>query len=325
MKAFQYDNPKDGLQLRDMPIPEPGPSHVQLQVKAVGMCHSDCHIVKGEKDDWLTRKPTTLGHEVAGVITKVGSDVTEYCPGDRVTVSLVGYPIEERNWPECIGIGYDGGYAEYAVAPVRRLLRIPDSVSFAQAAVATDALATSYHAVVVEAGAKPGVVIGVIGLGGLGLSGLTFGILKGATVYGFDVVEAKLKDARDLGARACFLSLDEAKDVAFDVIVDFAGTGSTTQAAIQAVKGGGRVVVVGLGTEMISVPSSALVLHTKTLVGSVGASAEDLNNVFKLLQEGRLSPLLIEVPFTDIPASINSLAKGGVNGRLWADPSKVSR
>ncbi|RYC78407.1 hypothetical protein BFJ63_vAg18718 [Fusarium oxysporum f. sp. narcissi] len=325
MKAFQYDNPKDGLQLRDVPVPEPGPGHVQLQVKAAGMCHSDCHIVKGDKDDWLTKKPTTLGHEVAGVITKVGSDVKDYRPGDRVTVSLVGYPIEERNWTECIGIGYDGGYAEYAVAPVRRLVRIPDNVSFAQAAVATDALATSYHAVVVEADAKPGLVVGVIGLGGLGLSGLTFGILKGATVYGFDVVEAKLNDARALGAHACFLNLDDAKDVAFDVIVDFAGTGSTTQAAIQAVKSGGKVVVVGLGAELIPVPSSALVLHTRMLVGSVGASAEDLTEVFKFLQDGRLSPLLVEVPFTNIPASIDLLAKGGVNGRLWADPSKLSR
>jgi propanol-preferring alcohol dehydrogenase len=163
------------------------------------MCHSDCHIIKGLGEEWLTKKPTTLGHEVAGVTTKLGPAVTDYNLGDRVVVSLIGYPIQERTWSICIGIGFDGGYAEYAVVPVSHLVRISEGVSFEQAAVATDALATSYHAVMVEADAKPGTVLGVVGLGGLGLSGLALGVISGVSVYGFDIVEAKLRKRRRSG------------------------------------------------------------------------------------------------------------------------------
>jgi propanol-preferring alcohol dehydrogenase len=154
MKAFRYYNPEQGLELQNIPVSEPLSGHVQLQVKAAGMRHCDCHIIKGHGKEWLTKKPTTLGHEVAGVITKLGLAVTDYNLGDRVTVSLIGYPIQERRWSTCIGIGFDGGYAEYVVVPVSRLVRIPEGVSFEQAAVATDALATSYHAVIVEADAN---------------------------------------------------------------------------------------------------------------------------------------------------------------------------
>ncbi|KAF2995067.1 hypothetical protein E8E13_002448 [Curvularia kusanoi] len=322
MKAFQYDNPETGLCLRDIPIPEPGPGHVQLQVKAAGMCHSDCNIIEGRGEEWLSKKPTTLGHEVAGVITKLGPDVTGYYIGDRITVSLPGYPIEDRGWPDCIGIGHDGGYAEFAVTPVSRLVRIPDNVSFEQAAVATDALATSYHAIMVTAGAKPGMTLGVIGLGGLGLSGLTFGVISGATVYGFDIVQAKFKEAKEVGAHACFQSLDEASDVTFDVIVDFAGVGSTTRSALQAIREGGKVVVIGLGAENISVPVSDLVLHSKSLEGSVGSSVEDLERVLELLQERRIKPLLAEFPFEETSERLSALGRGGVVGRLWTDPSK---
>ncbi|KAH7120229.1 chaperonin 10-like protein [Dactylonectria estremocensis] len=322
MHAFQYLNSQTGLEPRDIPVPEPGNGQVQLEVKAAGMCHSDCHIVSGTSDAWLIKKPITLGHEVAGIITKVGPGVTGFSSGDRVAVSQVCHPVEERDWSLGIGLGFDGGYAQYAVAPVRRLMHIPNGVSFAQAAVATDALATSYHAVVAEAGAKPGITVGVIGLGGLGMSGLTFGVLQGAIVYGIDIVEDKFEEAKQLGAHGCFKSIDEAEGVSFDAIVDFAGTGSSTQGALSAVKQGGKVVVVGLASKTVTVPTDVLVLRTVALVGSLGASVEDLAEVLKLLQERRIDPLLVEVPFSEIPASIGALAKGGVKGRLWADPSK---
>ncbi|EEU39036.1 uncharacterized protein NECHADRAFT_81639 [Fusarium vanettenii 77-13-4] len=323
MKAFQYENSQKGLELRDIPKSEPGNGRVQLQVKAAGMCHSDCHIVSGSSDAWLTKKPITLGHEVAGIITEIGPGVTGFNLGDRVAVSQVCHPVEERDWSLGIGLGFDGGYAQYAVAPARRLMHIPGGVTFAQAAVATDALSTSYHAVVAEAAAKPGMIIGVVGLGGLGMSGLAFGALQGAAMYGFDIDKDKFEEATRLGASGCFESLDLASDVAFDAIVDFAGTGNTTQNALKAVKEGGKVVLVGLAAKKVEVPTELLVLRTVTLVGSLGASVDDLAQVLKLLKEGLIDPMLVEVPFSEIPASIDALAKGGVKGRRWVDPSKV--
>lgn len=323
MKVFQYENSQKGLELRDIPKPEARNGQAQLQVKAAGMCHSDCHIVSGSSDAWLTKKPITLGHEVAGIITEIGPGVTGFNLGDRVAVSQVCHPVEERDWSLGIGLGFDGGYAQYAVAPTRRLMHIPEGVTFAQAAVATDALSTSYHAVVAEAGAKPGMAIGVVGLGGLGMSGLAFGALQGAVMYGFDIDQDKFEEATRLGASGCFESLDLASGVVLDAIVDFAGTGNTTQNALKSVKEGGKVVLVGLAAKTVEVPTELLVLRTVTLVGSLGASVDDLAQVLKLLKEGLIDPMLVEVPFSEIPASIDALAKGGVKGRRWADPSKV--
>jgi len=142
MKAFQYEKAETGLQLCDLPIPEPGPEDVQIQVKAAGMCHSDCHILTGRNDHWFKKLPITFGHEVAGTITQLGLLASgEFQVGDRVAVYQICNPVEERNWDLSIGLGFDGGYAEYAVAPTKRVIKIPDNVSFAQAAVAMDALA----------------------------------------------------------------------------------------------------------------------------------------------------------------------------------------
>ncbi|KAJ3549819.1 hypothetical protein NM208_g312 [Fusarium decemcellulare] len=321
MKAFQYHNSLGGLKLRDIPVPEPGRGEVQLEVRAAGMCHSDCHFLSGKGDALLPDRPITLGHEVSGIITKLGDGVTDFSVGDRVTVAQICYPIEDRHWALGIGLGFDGGYARYAVTPTNRLKHIPDGVSFAQAAVATDALATSYHAVVTETGAKPGMAIGIIGLGGLGMSGLRFGVLKGATVYGIDIVEDKFDEAKKNGAKGCFKSVTETKDLQLDAIVDFVGTGSSTEEALTSVKAGGKVVLVGLASDKVTVSTHAFILDTVTLAGSLGSSLDDLVEVLKLLKEGLIDPLLVEVPFSEIPASIDALSKRGVMGRLWANPS----
>ncbi|OHE90440.1 alcohol dehydrogenase GroES-like domain-containing protein [Colletotrichum orchidophilum] len=321
MQAFQFEEPDGGLHLRNVPIPQPGPGQVQLRVKAAGLCHSDCHILKGK--DVVIQTPITLGHEVSGIITTLGPDVKGFSPGDRVSVGLFSYPIEVRDWTAAIGLSYDGGYAEYALAPVSRLVRIPDVVSFPQAAVATDAMATSYHAVVIEAAARPGMTIGIIGIGGLGMSGLGFAALKGANVYGIDIAESKFKEAKRLGARGCFKSLDDATEVEFDIFVDFAGTGETTKEAIETVREGGKVVVVGLANAEIMVPSYALVGRSVKLVGSIGASENDLRDVFELLANKSIEPELNEIPFAEIPAGLDALDRGEARGRLWADPSKI--
>ncbi|KAL2880308.1 hypothetical protein SGCOL_004357 [Colletotrichum sp. CLE4] len=222
-----------------------------------------------------------------------------------------------------IGLGFDGGYGEYVLAPAARLVHIPYGLPFSQAAVATDAMATSYHAVVIEAAAKPGMTIGVIGIGGLGMSGLGFGVLKGAKVYGIDISESKFKEAKRLGASGCFKSLDDATDIEFDAIVDFAGTGETTKQAIEKVNEGGRVVVVGLAASKITIPSYALIGRSVSLIGSFGASEKDLRDVFELLANKSIEPELKEIPFEEIPAGLDALDRGETQGRLWSDPSKA--
>ncbi|KAM0330553.1 hypothetical protein ACHAQA_003500 [Verticillium albo-atrum] len=326
MKAFHYENPEDGLVLKDLPIPEPLESQVQLRIMAAGICHSDCHIVEGKGDGWLGKKPMILGHEVAGVVTKTGAGVTHVQAGDRVAVVITCHPAEERLDGEAIGLGYDGGYAQFAVAPANRVLKIADNISFAHAAVTTDALSTSYHAIVREAGAAPGITIGIVGMGGLGMAGLRFAALKGATVYGVDVAESKFQEAIEQGATACFKSLTDAKHIKFDVIVDFFGASATTSAAIEAVKIGGKVVGVGLQSPTVAIETggaNGYIFKAVTLVGSLGSSSQDVQEVLELLGRKEIDPLLVEVPFEDIPQTIELLGKGNAAGRYWTDPSKA--
>ena len=325
MKAFQYDNAADGLLLKELPVPEPGVDEVLIRVRAAGMCHSDCHTLTGVNDNWLLKRPITLGHEVAGEIIKKGSDDLPYRIGERVAVYLIGQPIETLDWTLGLGIGLDGGYAEFAVVPKSRVKPIPDNVSFAQAAVAMDALATSYHAVVPCAGVKQGMVVGIIGLGGLGMSGLTFSVLQGAKVYGFDIDTSKFSEAMTFGATECFKSVEEAKGVTFDVIVDFVGADATVDAACSWIRPGGTVVIVGTASTKVAISTEKLMSKGFTLRGSLGASKETCDLVVELLQQGSVSPKLIEVPFHDIPATLNILETQTKNeGRYWADPSKLS-
>ncbi|EXA44053.1 hypothetical protein FOVG_05558 [Fusarium oxysporum f. sp. pisi HDV247] len=328
MKAFSYENPTDSLQLKDLPVPEPDDDSVLIEVKAAGICHSDCHIVSGHGDDYIAKKPIVLGHEVAGMIKNLGRNVSGFQIGDAVTLALLMHPVSERVSGAYVGLSFDGGYGQYVVAPQKILVKIPERISFAQAAVATDALATSYHAVVREGSARPGLTVGVVGLGGLGLHGLQFACLKGSTVYGFDVNEAKFDQAKSYGAKDCFTSLDDATntDIAFDVIVDFVGHSTTTSTAIKAVKPGGKVVTVGLASSDVTIPSntgSGYILKGVTIVGSIGASMQDLKDVLTLLAEDAIKPELTEVAFEEIPETIKRLAEGTVTGRVWMDPSKA--
>ncbi|KAF5979490.1 alcohol dehydrogenase like domain-containing protein [Fusarium coicis] len=328
MKAFSYENADDGLQLKDLPIPEPDDESVLIEVKAAGICHSDCHIVSGHGDDYVDKRPIVLGHEVIGLIKKLGRNVSGFQIGDAVTLAFLMHPVSERTNGAYVGLSFDGGYGQYVVAPQKVLVKIPDGISFAQAAVATDALASSYHAVVGEGGARTGLTIGIVGLGGLGMHGLQFACLKGSTVYGFDLNENKFVQAKGYGAKDCFTSIEDATNagVAFDVIVDCVGHSTTTSAAIKAVNPGGKVITVGLASPDVTIPSSGgegYILKGVTIVGSISASMQDLKDVLRLLAEGAVEPELTEVAFEEIPETLKQLAEGTVTGRVWTDPSKA--
>ncbi|KAF0320019.1 putative alcohol dehydrogenase [Colletotrichum asianum] len=171
-------------------------------------------------------------------------------------------------------------------------------------------MATAYHAVVVEANVRPGMTVCIIGIGGLGMSGLVFAVLLGADVYAVDVVPTKLKEAVRLGAHECFENLDEARVVDFDVIIDFAGTGQTTSMAVEKTRKGGKVVVVGLAASSITVSVTALVTRSISIIGSFGASQDDLRAVFKLLADGKVPLELCEIDFADVPAGLDALNDG---------------
>ncbi|KAH6662477.1 putative oxidoreductase [Halenospora varia] len=313
MKAYRLTGPDNGLQLLDTKVVQPTANEVLIQVEACGLCHSDCHVIDGSGASWVKQIPITLGHEVAGTVIGLGEGVSEVQKGDRVAVALVP--------PACaIGLDYDGGYAKYACAPVSTLVPIPEKVSFEHAAVATDAIVTAYHAVVAEGGVGASTTVAIVGLGGLGAIGLRVAVLQGATVYGFDVDNSKLEAAKKNGAKDCFSSLEMANGINFDVIVDFVGITQTVVDGLSAVRRGGRLVLVGLGAKELTLPTFAIVFNQVVIKGSLGGTKDELATVLNLIADGKIEPVLEEIPFDEVNKGLHRLKEGQVTGRLFTRP-----
>ncbi|KAK1523949.1 uncharacterized protein CCOS01_09036 [Colletotrichum costaricense] len=321
MKAFRFLGPDKGLALQDVPIPSPGPEQALIRVKAAGLCHSDTHVLYGGGAAWMCALSVTLGHEVSGIITELGdSSFTSFKVDDRVAVACVGHPIQERNFHEALGVGCDGGYAEYAVAPIKNLVKIPDQVGFAEAAVATDSVATAYHAVVTEGRVSASHTVAVIGLGGLGLNGLAIAAHRGARVFGVDINTNKFEQAKESGAVDCATDLSTFSGEIFDVILDFAGAQKTVETAISSVRPGGCVVLVGLAAQSVQITTTAIVTQNVSLKGSTSASIQEFTEVLDLIASGSIRPFVKEIPFEDVGKGLELLGTGNVNGRLYTVP-----
>ncbi|MCD2100319.1 zinc-binding dehydrogenase [Rhodococcus rhodochrous] len=310
MRAWQMVAVGEPLKLVELMEPEPGPGQVLVDVKAAGLCHSDVGFVDGHMAWMLEKMPIVLGHEVAGVISAVGPDVEEFSIGDRVGIAGDGL--------DAPGIVLDGGFAEKCIGKVEQLVPIPSGVSFAQAAAGTDAGMTSYHAVKVVGGVRAGTRVGIIGLGGLGLTGAKVAVGLDAEVYAAEVNESVHPLARAAGVREVVTDAKELAAFELDVIVDFAGAGVTTAAAVEAINPRGRIVQVGMARDEMTLPTQTLVSKQITLIGSLGGKKEDTAAVYQLMAEDKLEILATSIAFENISDGIEQLRRGEVRGRLVA-------
>ena len=162
MKAWQFSEIGIAMEIVELPDPIAGTGQVIVEVKAAGLCKSDVGLMDGSITWMLAFTPIVLGHEVAGIISEVGDGITGFAVGDRVAIAGAGL--------DAPGLTLNGGFAEKCVGKVEQLVRVPDSVPFIQAAAAMDAGMTSYHAVRVVGGVTEGTRVGIIGLGGLGMT-----------------------------------------------------------------------------------------------------------------------------------------------------------
>ena len=310
MRAWQMVAVGEPLKLVDLAEPEPGPGQVLVDVKAAGLCHSDVGFVDGHMAWMLEKMPIVLGHEVAGVIAAVGEGTEGFTVGDRVGIAGDGL--------DAPGIVLDGGFGEKCIGKVEQLVPIPAGVSFPQAAAGTDAGMTSYHAVKVVGGVRAGTRVGIIGLGGLGLTGAKIAVGLGAEVYAAEIDESVQPLARAAGVREVVTDARKLADFELDVIIDFAGVGTTTAGAVEAVKPQGRIVQVGMARDEMTLPTQTLVSKQITLVGSLGGKKEDTAAVYELMAGDKLEILATSIPFADIAEGIDQLRKGEVRGRLVA-------
>ena len=308
MRAWQFEGSGKPIALNEVPEPTPGPGEVVIDVKAAGLCHSDIMYMEvGEGT--MPFLPMTQGHENAGVISAVGDGVEGWKVGDVVGVCSSGVRPP-------LGMFTPGGFADKLVADAPDLARVPEGLDLSLAALATDAGMTSYHAMIKVGHASTGMKVGVIGYGGLGQIGTRAAVLAGAEVHVAETKESVWDLARAAGVADVVGDASEWAGKGFDLVVDYAGF-DTTQKAVDAVKRGtGSVVQVGLGLPTFTIQSASIL--GKTLVGSLGGTVQDIEEVFGLLLDREIEPAYTDIAFEEIGAGLERLRRNEVSGRLVA-------
>ncbi|MEX1021680.1 MAG: Zn-dependent alcohol dehydrogenase [Dehalococcoidia bacterium] len=326
MKAAVLNAARTPMTLEDIKIDEPLAGEALVKVMAAGVCHSDLHFIDGI---YPGRYPQILGHEVAGVVERVGDGVTMVKPGDRVILGFVqpcghcGYcdsgrpslcqtPSTTRPQDQPARTREDGtpvtamtnvgGFAEYSITPAVGLVKVPDDVPMDIAALVGCSVTTGYGAVVNTAGVEPGTTVAVIGAGGVGLNIIQSARLAGASrIIAVDMVEHKLATAKEFGATDTVNAGDEdavkkvreltggGVDYAFEAI----GLKATSEQAYEMVGRGGTAVVVGMVPPMEQISVSGMIwMQEKTLKGSFYGSARfhtDMPRILSLYRQGKLN------------------------------------
>src|SRR5271169_288477 len=208
MKAVQVGKAGGNFEIVERPIPEPGRAQVRIKVEACGICHSDVLVKEGL---WPgLQYPRVPGHEIAGKIDAVGSDVTQWKPGQRVGVGWHGGhcfvcdPCRRGEWVLCknekiTALSHDGGYAEYMISPAEAVAALPDDLPADEAAPLLCAGITVFNALR-NSGAGPGEVVAVQGIGGLGHLGIQYARQMGFRTIAVGRGADKETLARKLGA-----------------------------------------------------------------------------------------------------------------------------
>lgn len=315
MKGWLFTKTGVPTKLIEKEDPVPKADEVIVKIKASGLCHSDVGALHDE--GWMaliTAAPVIFGHEGAGEIIEVGANVTDFKVGDRVGIA----PINPDVPGDAVGYTRDGVYATHCAVPANQLVPLPDEVSYEYGAMATDAGMTSYHALFARGQAKAGMKVGIIGIGGLGQIAAKMALIEGCTVYAADVSPEARALAKEMGCHGVFEDVREMADLGPELIVDYAGFGTTTSGAVEVVAHGGTVVVVGMGRLETTINTTLLITKAVSLLGSVGGTGEDIKGVYKFMATGELQPTISTIEFERIDEGLKMLERGEVQGRLVA-------
>lgn len=308
---------KKQFELQSLPTPTPGPDEVLIAVRACGICGSDVHGMDGSTG--RRRPPIVMGHEAAGVIAGLGANVTGWRTGDRVTFDST---ISCGHCPHCrrgevnlcdhrrvLGVSCEeyrqaGAFADYVVVPARILYRLPDALSFEEAAL-IEPFTIAFHAVRRHPVRLNDSAL-IIGCGMIGLALLQTTRLAGfGRIVAVDTAADRLRQAKELGADdivnsaegdalATLLRLTEGRG--FDHVFEAVGIAPTVDLAVRAARKGGAVTLVGNVTPSVPMPLQLVVTRELSLAGSC-ASAGEYPACLDLMARGALSakPLLSAV------------------------------
>lgn len=316
MKAvMKYDNRAGATEIREVPVPEIGPTDVLVRVSHIGVCGTDPHMHQNLVTIPIN-VPLIFGHEFAGTIEKVGKDVKGYGIGDRVTAETHADYCGEcvmcrtNRYHLCrdrkgYGFKVHGAFAKYVKVPARILHRVPEGVSLREAAL-TEPLCVAYKSMVSGSAIAPGDTVVVIGPGPIGLLCIKMAQLRGASeiiAIGTAGDEARLEMARSYGATMTLNSSTE--DVAarirsmgdgygVDLVADTAGGSATLTLSMELVRPTGQIVKIGWGPKPVGVSLDPLISKAATLQGHFSHTWDVWEKCLVLLDKGQvdLKPLI---------------------------------
>ncbi len=323
MKALLLSEYKH-LAMEEMVLPQVAANEVLVQVAACGICGSDVHGYDGSSGRRIP--PIVMGHEAAGVVAAVGSEVRRFQPGDRVTFDSTVYcgvcefcrrgEVNLCDDRQVVGVSCGeyrrpGAFAEYVAVPERILYRLPDGLSFVQAAM-LEAVSVALHAVRVSE-LSGGETVLVIGAGMIGLLLLQAARVSGCSrILVADIDATRLELAASLGANKTLERSGDAlvKDIlgltdgrGVDLVLEAVGRSETVGAAIDCVRKGGKVTLVGNIAREVTLPLQKVVTRQIRLQGSC-ASAGEYPEAMTLIADGQITvaPLITAVaPLSDGP------------------------
>ncbi|GGH76877.1 2-desacetyl-2-hydroxyethyl bacteriochlorophyllide A dehydrogenase [Pullulanibacillus pueri] len=324
--------PQEGFLLKDIPSEALKADEVRLKVEACGVCGSDRQVVRGEPAPPGTQFPLIMGHEISGTIIEIGQRNEEWQVGDQVIVfpfincgSCKACKNNQSNLcyrQTCIGYHRSGGFAEEVIVPIAQIIRRPKSIDPASAALLVDAFATPYHAMRLS-NIKASDSLLVIGTGGLGQAALRLR-------HGFDLESLAIVSRRKSSVEVpsdCELftySEGEIRQLTrklrrwsgtggIDVVLDTVGSSETVALAMDAVRPGGTVTVIGMSMDAVNIPIAKTVRRGLRLLTSFGSVKSDIVELLDLVENKKLDPKSliagtvslkdVETPFSEQRAS----------------------
>src|SRR6266849_4821324 len=325
---------------------DPSDRAVQIEILSCGICHSDLHSVRNEWSEFMaTNYPIVPGHEIVGRVTKVGSAVTKYKPGD---LAAVGCMVDsDGTCPQCKagleqfcpnmiltfnspdkylgGVTY-GGYSESIVVDERFVLRVPTNLNLSAAAPLLCAGITTYSPMH-HWGVTKGKKVGVVGLGGLGHMAVKFAHALGAHVVVFTTSPNKKDDAFRLGADEAVVSRNanemQKKAGTFDFIIDTVSADHDINAYLNLLGIDGNLTLVGAPAEPLDVPAFSLIMRRRSFSGSAIGGIAETQEMLDFCGKHNITADVEVIPIQKVNEAYERLLKSDVKYRFSIDMASL--
>jgi D-arabinose 1-dehydrogenase-like Zn-dependent alcohol dehydrogenase len=330
MKAAQISRAGGEWELVEREIPEPGAGQVRVKVDACGICHSDVLVKDGL---WPgLQYPRVPGHEVAGRIDALADDVKTWTTGQRVGVGWHGFhdftceQCRRGDFAMCInrkvtGVDFDGGYAEYMIAPASALAAIPHDVSAEEAGPFMCAGVTVFNALR-NSGARAGDVVAVHGIGGLGHLGVQYARRMGFETVAINRGNDKQELAQKLGAHH-YIDASATDAVAelqklggARVILATAPSAQAISSLVDGLSPGGLLLVPAAPPEPLTISTFSLIMHRSAVSGWYSGTAKDSQDTMEFSALSDVHPMIEKYPLDQVAEAWEQMHSGRTRFRV---------